>query len=153
MAMAAEASGEGTEVCLKPMSDFVLRLVGRRGFEGLQRCFVGVPVTASAEGLEGVEVLGEVADGFSFSDLLRAESKDGQDEGITRMVARVGRWWYSRCYESLVMLGSCGEGDVGKSIWSDDAMMIECEKRGTSLRLMVCCAQKPDCPVRRTISV
>ena len=153
MAMAAEAAGEGSEVCLKPMSDLFLKLVGRRGFEGLQRCFVGVPVTASAEGLEGVDVVAGVADGFSFSDLLRAESKDGQDEGITRMVARVGRWWYSRCYESLVMLRSGEEADVGKSIWSDESLMRECEKRGTGLRLMVCCAQKPDCPVRRTISV
>jgi len=153
MAMAAEAAGAGTEVCLKPMSDFVLRLVGRRGFEGLQRCFVGVPVTTSEEGKKGKEVVGGVAEAFSFSDLLRAESKDGQEEGITRMVARVGRWWYSRCYESMVMLGSSGEKDAGKTIWSDEALMRECEKRGTSLRLMVCCAQKPDCPVRRTLSV
>lgn len=164
MEMAVQDPG----ISLKPLSDTMQRLLGRRGFENLQRCLVGVPTAGKIPG-SGEESLGgngdrkgssasntntdttniEVDNDMpSFSDLLRDQSQEG-DEGITKMVARVGRWWYSRCYESLVL----PNGDVSRSIWSDEALTRECEKRGTSLRLMVCCAQKPDCPVRRTISV
>ena len=76
------------------------------------------------------------------------QTSDG-DEGIPHMVAKVARWWYSRCYESLVL----PEGDVSKSIFTDEELLQECEQRGTNLRLMVCYAQKPDFTVRRTISV
>lgn len=165
MEMAAQDPG----VTLKPLSDTMQRLLGRRGFENLQRCLVGIPAAGGIPGSREESVGSnserkgsstsattntattqiEVDNNMpSFSDLLRDQSQDG-DEGITKMVARVGRWWYSRCYESLVL----PNGDVSKSIWSDEALRRECEKRGTSLRLMVCCAQKPDCPVRRTISV
>jgi hypothetical protein len=162
MEMAVQDPG----VSLKPLSDTMQRLLGRRGFKNLQRCLVGVPVADRIPGSREESVAsnpeqkgptasnpksdttqsGVENDIPSFSDLLRDQEGD---EGITKMVARVGRWWYSRCYESLVF----PNGDISKSIWSDDALTRECEKRGTSLRLMVCCAQKPDCPVRRTISV
>ena len=167
-ALKMEMAAQYPSVSLKPLSDTMQRLLGRRGFENLQRCLVGVPAAgaippsrdesvggsgsaASAAATDVTHIEDEAAGagaGPSFSDLLHDGSRDG-DEGITKMVYRVGRWWYSRCYESLALPG----GDVARSIWSDDALIRECEKRGTSLRLMVCCAQKPDCPVRRTISV
>ena len=77
---------------------------------------------------------------------------------MTRMVARVSRWWYSRCYESAVLAREHGVGaaggaaDLSASIWADEELLGECERRGTTLRLMVCFAQKPECAVRRTIS-
>jgi hypothetical protein len=79
---------------------------------------------------------------------MRAQGQAG-DEGVTKMVSKVGRWWYSRCYESITL----PEGDMTKSIWTNDSLVRECEKRSTNLKLMICYAQKPDCPVRRTISV
>ena len=56
------------------------------------------------------------------------------DESITRMVAKVGRWWYSRCYEG---------GSSSSSIWHDKALLAECEEWGTSLKLTVCYARVP----------
>ena len=75
------------------------------------------------------------------------------------MVARVGRWWYSRCYESLVLpeAGEPGTAAFGNllenSIWRDDNLIRECEKRGTTFRLLIGYAQKPEVGVRRTVSV
>jgi hypothetical protein len=155
-------------ISLKPMSDSIQRLLGRRGFENMNRCMVGVPAAGRIPGSrdeswDGTEPTSAITDSSTSStrgkqrtddnvppltDLLSAQSADG-DEGITKMVARIGRWWYSRCYESLAL----PDGSIRKSIWTDDALIRECEKRGTNLRLMVCFAQKPDCPVRRTISV
>jgi hypothetical protein len=167
-----EMAAQDPSVSLKPLSDTMQRLLGRRGFENLQRCILGVPVAGRVPGSreDSIASSGERRPSTSnntpssdakqsiksevdqpqptFGDIFREQSQEG-DEGITKMVARVGRWWYLRCYESVVL----PNGDVSKSIWNDEALVTECEKRGTSLRLMVCCAQKPDCPVRRTISV
>jgi hypothetical protein len=197
------------ELSLKPLSDSMQRLLGRRGFQKLSRCFVGVPAAgciprsrpasgtgtpatessfqASAAGGAGTPVSGGNnvvgATGFaggapapSFGDLaagsgpaLAAEQPGlpgmmnpaaaaTGEEGMTRMVARVSRWWYSRCYESAVLAkeredGGRADADLSASIWADEELLAECERRGTSLRLMVCFAQKPECAVRRTISV
>jgi hypothetical protein len=158
---------EEPNTSLKPISDTIQRLLGRRGFENLNRCMVGIPAagpipgsrdggmveptSASAESSassgKGREQLDEGKTRLA-TDLLSDQSGEA-DENITKMVAKIGRWWYSRCYENLVVQN----GEIAKSIWADDALVRECEKRGTSLRLMVCYAQKPDCPVRRTISV
>ncbi|KAL2162837.1 hypothetical protein VTH06DRAFT_6673 [Thermothelomyces fergusii] len=65
------------------------------------------------------------------------------DESIARSVARVGRWWYSRCYESAAVPAIVGPSSKG-SIWRDRALLAECEAWGTSLKLMVCHARVPD---------
>jgi hypothetical protein len=64
------------------------------------------------------------------------------DESITKMVAKVGRWWYSQCYENAAV-PSPGLGS-NKSMWSDKALLAECEEWGTSLKLMVCHARVPE---------
>lgn len=95
----------------------------------------------------------------SFSDLLTTQNANGEsDDGIAEMVAKVGRWWYSRCYESVVLPEAREPGTVGgnileNSIWKDEALIRECEKRGTSFRLLIGYAQKPVVGVRRTVSV
>jgi SAM-dependent methyltransferase len=147
---------EDPTISLKPISDSLQRLVARRGFEKLSRCFVGVPaagcIPSSTEG-SGISSgpTSPTKESFtkqirSFGDMLRDTSPAGE-ANITQMVARVARWWYTRCYETGVL--SAGSD---QSIWTDQALIKECEARGTSLRLMVCFAQKPECAVRRTIS-
>jgi SAM-dependent methyltransferase len=171
-------------VSLRNISDEIMGLVGRKGFTGCNRCFVGVPVagtlpgpdsfdTASSKKRKGSTVSSvhrtpsTAAKGtkqskaeVSFSDLLSTRnSSESTDNTITDMVARVGRWWYSRCYESLI-LPEAGEPDAANSgsllkssIWRDEALINECEKRGTSFRLLIGYAQKPEVGVRRTVSV
>ena len=98
------------DVCLKPMSDNMQYLLGRRGFENLSRCVVGVPVA------------GVIADSrtnsrdeqdMSFTELASDTSKTG-DEAMTKLVAKVGRWWYTNTYETCVL----PNGDVSQSIWN-----------------------------------
>lgn len=155
-------------VSLRNLSDVLLRLIGKRGFEEVQRCVVGVP---AAGRIPRSQDMSSISSGnadnkpsrpdvgrtsmykeFSFTDLLEGargpelEPGKGNDENITKMVAKVGRWWYSTCYESPLLLND-------KSIWEDHALLRECEKQGTSFRLLICYAQKPIQTRRRTASV
>ncbi|KAK3217279.1 hypothetical protein GRF29_1g2520410 [Pseudopithomyces chartarum] len=171
-------------VSLRNVSDEIMGLVGRKGFTGCNRCFVGVPVAGTLPGSDSFDTTSSkkrkgstvssvhrtpstTAKGtkqskaeVSFSDLLSTRnSSESTDNTITDMVARVGRWWYSRCYESLI-LPEAGEPDAANSgnllkssIWRDEALINECEKRGTSFRLLIGYAQKPEVGVRRTVSV
>ncbi len=144
-------------ISLKPISDTLQRLLGRRGFENLNRCVVGVPVEGTISESREASLDGS---GMSFTDLLRddgggasgsssANGKSSGDDHITKMVARVGRWWYSRCYESVVLR----DGELGSSIWADKKLLRECEEWQTSFRLLICYAQKPTLAPRRTASV
>jgi hypothetical protein len=172
------------DVSLRNISDEIMGLIGMKGFTECNRCFVGVPVAGTLPNPEQTDAAaskkrkGSTASStnkptgaatkatrkpkpeVSFSDLLNTRaSSDSTDNTITDMVARVGRWWYSRCYESLV-LPEAGEPDVANSgdllrssIWRDESLINECEKRGTSFRLLIGYAQKPIVGVRRTVSV
>lgn len=133
------------EVSLKPASDNIQKMLGRRGFENLNRCMVNVPIA------------GHISDSragssderdLSLGDMLKDSSEQG-DEGITKMVAKVGRWWYTRCYEKNVL----PREDMDRGIWADKTLLRECEKRETGLKLLICYAQKPLAPKRRTVSM
>ncbi|GAB7358599.1 hypothetical protein MBLNU230_g2659t1 [Neophaeotheca triangularis] len=154
---------------LRNLSDGLVRLIGRRGFEDVQRCIVGIPTAGRIPRSQDLGSVSSDSSGrkvpvwqresrsiadteFTFADLLDdgLQSKFGSgktDEGITKMVAKVGRWWYSNCYESTL------SGSSNDSIWSDRGILRECEKQGTSFRLLICCAQKPTQTRRRTVSV
>ena len=131
-------------ISLKPTSDHVLSLIGRRGFENLNRCIVGVP----AAGVIGSSRENS-ADGndIDFGKLANDNSKEG-DESITKMVSQVGRWWYTRCYEMGVLPG----GDPAKSMWCNRDLLKECEELNTTFKLLICYAQKPNHVKRRTVS-
>ncbi|KAL2830583.1 hypothetical protein BDW59DRAFT_18866 [Aspergillus cavernicola] len=86
---------------------------------------------------------------LSLGDLLSDPSPSpSNDESIRKIVARVGRWWYTRCYESPVL----PNGDVDRSIWADRKVLRECQQRGTGFRLLIAYTQKPS-EKRRTASV
>ncbi|KAH9822897.1 hypothetical protein Tdes44962_MAKER00725 [Teratosphaeria destructans] len=154
-------------VSLRNMSDFMVRLIGRRGFEEIKRGVVGVPTarhvsrsrdassnssSQSAEQPCRPSLARVNTRQITFTDLLddarnsQYISDGANDEGVTKLVAKVGRWWYSTCYETPLL------GD-NKSIWQDQELLRECEKQGTSLRLLLCHAQKPQQTRRRTVSV
>lgn len=87
---------------------------------------------------------------LSLGDLLSDPSPSpSNDESIRKIVAKVGRWWYTRCYEIPVL----PNGDASSSIWADKRVLRECQKRGTGFRLLIAYAQKPSEVKRRTASV
>jgi hypothetical protein len=87
--------------------------------------------------------------GRSLGDLLSDPSPSAtNDESITKMVARVGRWWYTRCYEIPVLVDPSND----RSIWAERKLLRECQKQGTGFRLLIAYAQKPS-EKRRTVSV
>jgi hypothetical protein len=157
------------EVCLKNLSDVLVRLVGNQGFEAIQRCMVGVPaagriqrrreVATSSVSSGSIGTLSwrrateDDVDGTpGFTDVLHGvranvmTPSNDNDEKITRMMARVGRWWYAACYEKALL-------PLDRSIWSDATLLRECHKQDTSFRLLICHAQKPFQTRRRTVSV
>lgn len=169
---------EHPEVSLKPASDNLQKLLGRRGFENLNRCMVGVPVagtvvnssdstasyssnsatqggpptsTTTTTGTNqkwGRESCDSVK--VSLGDLLSDSSPSpANDESIAKIVAKVGRWWYTRCYEMPVL----PDGDLERSIWAEGKVLRECRRRGTGFRLLIAYAQKPSEVNRRTASV
>ncbi|KAL1882687.1 hypothetical protein VTK73DRAFT_1599 [Phialemonium thermophilum] len=144
-------------------ADLILRLLGSKGFTDIKTCRVGVPVasliahTSSASESNGPSSLHgsgtgtqstvstgsrstKKKDGRSLAEMMSDDSPVA-DENITKMVAKVGRWWYNRCYES-VAVGVPGLS--GSSVWNDRSLLAECEQWGTSLKLMVCHARVPD---------
>jgi hypothetical protein len=131
-------------------ADVMLRLIGTRGFSDIKSCRVGVPVasavsrSATASDASSSSRSGRAArDNRSLAEMINDESAVA-DDSITNMVARVGRWWYSRCYEG----GATGSSG---SMWNDRMLLAECEEWRTSLKLMVCCARVPD--VKRVASI
>ena len=130
-------------VSLQPLSDSFQRMLGRRGFEGLQRCIVDVPVAGHIASSTANSLDEEEERERDLGEILKDDSSRG-DEDITKMVSKVGRWWYSRCYEV---------GNRGGSMWDEDGVLTECEKRETGLKLLICYAQKPEASKRRTASM
>ncbi|KAM0460411.1 hypothetical protein ACHAPV_005205 [Trichoderma viride] len=137
-------NGASPETNLASTADLIVRLLGKSGFSTIKAARVGVPVASSitssddnSQGKGSAEAKKrKPKDQPSLAEMMRDHSSNA-DEGITNMVSRVGRWWYSRCYENAAILSS------GKSIWNDKALLRECEDLGTSLKLMVCCARAP----------
>ncbi|WEW58844.1 hypothetical protein PRK78_004312 [Emydomyces testavorans] len=86
----------------------------------------------------------------SLGDLLSDPSPSASnDEYIAKMVTKVGRWWYTRCYETPVL----AEGNLDGSIWADRRVLRECQRRGTGFKLLIAYAQKTSEVKRRTVSV
>ncbi|KAK4100113.1 hypothetical protein N658DRAFT_139382 [Parathielavia hyrcaniae] len=164
---------QAPDTSLAPTSDLVLRLIGRRGFGDIKTCRVGVPVASNVARSSGSSDAGHggggkrsstgggggkrsstggaARDNFrprkderSLPEMINDEGPVA-DESIAQSVAKVGRWWYSRCYGSAAAAApGTGPSSSRASIWRDKALLAECEEWGTSLKLMVCHARVPD---------
>jgi hypothetical protein len=165
-------------VSLKPASDNIQSVLGRKGFEGLNRCIVGIPVAGKVAGsvdsspssrssresyppnatdaastpaagarAQSAKRHHEQNTNFSLSDLI-ADHSPTSDEKITKMVAKVGRYWFLWSFEAAVL----PNGDLKKSIWADKKVLHECKNRGSGFKLLIAYAQKPAENRRRTVS-
>ncbi|KAH6889890.1 hypothetical protein B0T10DRAFT_572046 [Thelonectria olida] len=124
---------------LSSTADLILRLLGKAGFTNIKAARVGVPAASSVTRSNSARAKNpeKKKEQPSLAEMMK-DTSPLADEGITKMVSRVGRWWYTRCYENAA------ENPTGKSIWNDKPLLSECEELGTSLKLMVCCARAPD---------
>lgn len=135
------------ETFLMPVSDLLIRQLGRKGFDEIKSCRLGVPVAnlvsrsssseagAKRTSVGGTRRSGTHKDERSLPELINDDSSVA-DDCITKMVAKVGRWWYTRCYESAAA--------SNPSMWNDKALLAECEEWGSSFKLMVCHARVPE---------
>ncbi|KAF5873527.1 uncharacterized protein Bfra_004989 [Botrytis fragariae] len=160
-------------VVLGSLGDMILRGLGARGFGDVKSCRVGIPVVGVLERvrsgkekeIEEVNRQKGKKEERSLAEMMKEESESA-DESITRMVAKVGRWWYGRCYEASLLAfesktkrendekegGDLKEKET-KSIFTDIKVLDECEKWNASFKLVVMHAQKPVVVRRRTNSV
>lgn len=159
-ALKLRMQAQNPDISLQPASDNIQKMLGRRGFENLNRCMVGVPVAGLVSDSRAGSFDEETK---SLADMLKDPTGDEGVKDITKMVAKVGRWWYTRCYELGVLEGEEDAGGEGEemenarervaSIWEDRALLKECERRETGFKLLICYAQKPVAVTRRTVSV
>ncbi|KAB8296950.1 hypothetical protein EYC80_002358 [Monilinia laxa] len=152
------------DVVLGSLGDMVLRELGERGFGDVKSC---CGIGKGKEEKEEKKSKRKQKDSRSLAEMIKDESESA-DESITRMVAKVGRWWYMRCYECSLLTSASSASAAkkeknksgrkrkdkeAKSIFSDMRILDECEKWNTSFKLVVIHAQKPIVVRRRTNSV
>ena len=128
------------DVTLKPLSDSLQMMVKHIGFKNLNRCMVNVPVAGHVSRSRSRPGSSDEDSGM-LGDL-RMEASDKGGGGLAKSLAMVGRWWFTKCYEMIQL----PYGDLERSIWNDEALLEECEKRGTGFKLLLCYAQKPADP-------
>ena len=115
------------EVSLKPLSDNIQKMLGKKAFENLNRCTLDVPVAGHVNNSRA-----ESFDEASGKELPKPRSERAS-ASVAKNLAKVGRWWFSSCYET----------GTGRSIWEDKTLLAECEARETGFKLLLCYAQKP----------
>lgn len=134
------------EVALKPLSDSLQKMVKQGGFVNLNRCVVNVPVAGHVSSSRSRS--GSLNENSGTLGELRKEASGKGDGGLAKSLAMVGRWWFTRCYEMITL----PYGDLDRSIWNDEALLEECEKRETGFKLLLCYAQKPADPISQARS-
>lgn len=125
----------------KAPSDKALHIMAKKGFVHITRCWVGLPAVGNVDGSREErasmqQVLKEVTAPEEI-DMTSAE-------GMNRAVPRVGRWWYSKCFEDY----PDEEEEVQQprfksSLWEDKTLLRECEKKRTNFRMLITFARKP----------
>ena len=119
-----------------------LKLMATRGFVDITRCRVGIPTVGNVDGSREEQA--------SMQQILREGASEETDmnsaEGINRVVSKVGRWWYNKCFEDYPHNDQDDdeqESRAVKSLWEDQTLLRECEKRKTSFRMLISYAKKP----------
>lgn len=144
-----EVEGRKTSWISKPASERMLKLLSRKGFEDVSKCFVGLPVVGSVENTDKNEnrqssqdTAENAAEGkkHGYSSGEKDRTSPENPESVNEVVSKVGRWWYMRTYERMITEG--GEKRE-RSMWNDRKLLRECGKRGTVMRLLMCYATKP----------
>ncbi|KAK6351606.1 hypothetical protein TWF718_004762 [Orbilia javanica] len=133
-------SGNGSDWHKKTPSEKALRLMAKRGFTDITRCRVGLPTVGNVDGSREEQA--------SMQQILKeGNSPDEVDmssaEGINRVVSKVGRWWYGKCFENI---GEDIQGETlqyRKTLWEDKTLLRECEKKKTNFRMLISFARKP----------
>ncbi|KAF3201637.1 hypothetical protein TWF106_009694 [Orbilia oligospora] len=133
-------SGNGSDWHKKTPSEKALRLMAKRGFTDITRCRVGLPTVGNVDGSREEQA--------SMQQILKEgnspeEVDMGSAEGINRVVSKVGRWWYGKCFENI---GEEVQGETlryKKTLWEDKTLLRECEKKKTNFRMLISFARKP----------
>ena len=125
------------EVSLKPSLDSLQKMVKQSGFQNLNRCVVNVPVAGHISLSRSRS--GSLDEDSGTLGALRKEASGKGDGGLAKSLSMVGRWWFTRCYE----MSTLPYRDLERSIWNDEALLEECEKRETGFKLLLCYARKP----------
>lgn len=115
-------------VSLNKISDNIQDMLIGAAFESLNRCTLTVPVAGYVNTSRA-----ESFDSASGKELPKSSGQRAST-AIAKNLPKVGRWWFSSCYEA---------GFSGPSIWHDKALLAECEARETGFKLLLCYAQKP----------
>ncbi|KAI5801243.1 hypothetical protein EDC01DRAFT_514052 [Geopyxis carbonaria] len=123
----------------RPASETALRLLRKKGFAGVSKCFVGLPAVGKAEAEAGA---GSGAEGVGKEGAKEGAREGAKDdpEAISEVVSQVGRWWYTRVYERVITAAGAAPA---RSMWADRSLLKECARKRTNFRMLVCHAQKP----------
>jgi hypothetical protein len=157
------------QISLRPIIDNVQGVLGARGFSNISRCVVGVPVAGrpnvsgdsssssrSSRGSDGVPRRGSgdlraanasprMAFGgrrghnLSLNDLI-ADHSDNADAKIGKIVSTTARRWWQHCFEAAVI----SDGNLSTSIFADKTVLSECKGRGSSFKMLIAYAQRPN---------
>lgn len=173
--MKIKITNSDSGISLKPISDNIQGILGRKGFSNLNRCVVGVPVAGKIAGSmdsssssrssggsyakqnrfsqENQKAAAHraanphIGENFSLNDLI-SDHTPGSDEKIAKIVSKTARFWFTHCYEPQVGRG----GKSARSILSDRKVLNECKMRASSFKLLIAHTQKPSELKRRTVS-
>ncbi|KAI5210591.1 hypothetical protein E4T39_00101 [Aureobasidium subglaciale] len=158
---------QDSQISLWNHGDAFLTLLGKREFENLRKCVVGIPVagrirrshdsgSSSSSSQQKRTSEQPEPEYLRFTEWMQGSNNKNNeddehherrnDEDITKTVAKIGRWWYSSCYPDPDQSTTAG-------LWDTPGLLRECERQRTSFRLLFCYAQKPVCVKRRTASV
>lgn len=157
------------QISLRPIIDNVQGVLGARGFCNISRCVVGVPVAGrpnvsvdsssssrSSRGSDGAPKRGSgesrVANAsprmafggrrghnLSLNDLI-ADRSDNADAKIGKIVSTTARRWWQHCFEAAVI----SDGNLSTSIFADKTVLSECKGRGSSFKMLIAYAQRPN---------